>query len=151
MAYKYLHIRYNLSLQVGCHHLNTLRLHSTWQPSIITIENLLLQLKRYEACCCLFKELGCHELKYRFSLDQQNYLFMINAILGLKATELVLQRLTQSQLMTIVLAPLRFGSIAAFEDKEVCRSCPLRESISLPFMLIFKPAIICLPNRSSTL
>ena len=84
--------------------------------------NFPLQLKRYEECCSLFKELSSHELKYRFSFDQQNYLFMIKAILGKDMTESVLQRLTVSQLMNIVLAPLQFGSIAAFEDKGVCHS-----------------------------
>jgi hypothetical protein len=45
---------------------------------------------------------------------------MIKAMLGKDMTESVLQRLTVSQLMKIVLAPLQFGSIAAFEDKGVC-------------------------------
>ena len=89
MAYKYRHIRYNLCLQVGgnrritsfCTILDICRFSQF---------NFPLQLKRYEECCSLFKELCSHELKYRFSFDQQNYLFMIKAMLGKDMTESVL-------------------------------------------------------------
>ena len=73
------------------------------------ILNLRLQLKRYDACCSLFKELCAHELKYKYSFKQQMFAFTIPSVLGLKATTAVLQRLTPAQLMKIVLAPLQFG------------------------------------------
>ncbi len=75
---------------------------------------MILQLKRYDACCSIFKELCAHELKYKLGFEQQNYAFMIQAVLRLQVTEAVLQRLTPAQLMKIVLAPLQLGN--PFDD-----------------------------------
>ena len=73
-----------------------------------------LQLKRYEACCSIFKELCAHELKYKLGFEQQNYSFMIQAVLRLKVNEAVLQRLTPAQMMKVVLAMLQLGN--PFDD-----------------------------------
>jgi len=75
---------------------------------------MILQLKRYDACCSIFKELCAYELKYKLGFEQQNYAFMIQAVLRLQVTEAVLQRLTPAQLMKIVLAPLQLGN--PFDD-----------------------------------
>ena len=72
--------------------------------------NLLLQLKRYDECCTLFKELCSHELKYKFDFEQQNFACKIDQLLRLKVNESVLRRLTNSQVMKIVLAQLQFKS-----------------------------------------
>ena len=98
LFHKYRVIRYNLCFQV----------ESTLVFYDVTL-NLRLQLKRYDACCSLFKELCAHELKYEYGFEQQMYAFMIQVVLGLKVTTAVLQRLTPAQLTKIVLAPLQFG------------------------------------------
>ncbi len=63
--------------------------------------NLLLQLKRYDACCLLYKELCAFEMKYKN--EQQIFVAGIS-LLGLEKTAAVVQRLTHSQLMKMVLA-----------------------------------------------
>ena len=60
-----------------------------------------MQLKRYDACCPLYKELCAFELKYKN--EQQIFVAGIS-LLGLKKTAAVVQRLTHSQLMKMVLA-----------------------------------------------
>ncbi len=91
---------------------------------IVTHVNLRhFQLKRYDVCCCLYKELCSYELKYKLPYEQQMYLFMIQRTLRLKATAAVLQRLTQPQLMKIVMAPQnlppQFKSLISREEEQV--------------------------------
>ena len=68
--------------------------------SVAVMLTLLLQLKRYDACCPLYKEMCAFELKYQH--EQQIYVDFIK-LLGLKKTAAVVQRLTHSQLMKMVL------------------------------------------------
>ena len=69
--------------------------------SVAVVLNPRLQLKRYDACCPLYKEMCAFELKYKH--EQQIYVDFIK-LLGLKKTAAVVQRLTHSQLMKMVLA-----------------------------------------------
>jgi hypothetical protein len=69
-----------------------------------------VQLKRYDSCCDLFTELSAYELKYGMHEDDQNYAFMIEALLGRPAAACELTRLTRSQLMCIVMAPVLLGA-----------------------------------------
>jgi hypothetical protein len=91
--------------------------------------NLRLQLKRYDVCCTIFSELCAHELKYKVDFEQQQYLFKIEHILRLKATAAQLQRLTQAQLMKIVMAPLQFKGASPLEPEHVRYCCVLCVSV----------------------
>ena len=68
--------------------------------SVAVVLNPRLQLKRYDECCPLYKEMCAFELKYKH--EQQFYVASIR-LLGLKKTAAVVQRLTHSQLMKMVL------------------------------------------------
>ena len=67
---------------------------------VAVVLNPRLQLKLYDACCPLYKEMCAFELKYKH--EQQIYVDFIK-LLGLKKTAAVVQRLTHSQLMKMVL------------------------------------------------
>ena len=82
--------------------------------------NLLLQLKRYDACCPLYKEMCAFELKYKH--EQQIYVDFIK-LLGLKKTAAVVQRLTHSQLMKIVLAWQKMTLQSVVEQEQASDSC----------------------------
>jgi hypothetical protein len=60
------------------------------------------QTQRYDSCCDLYKELCAHELKYDFSEDDQNYVFLIDAVLKLPMTAAVVKALTRTQIMKMV-------------------------------------------------
>jgi hypothetical protein len=78
--------------------------------------NLLLQLERYDACCPLFKELCTFELKYKYDLPQ---IFVAGiSLLGLKKTAAVVQRLTHSQLMKMVLAWQKMWQLVSAKSEE---------------------------------
>ncbi len=83
--------------------------------SVAVILNLLLQLKRYDACCPLYKELCAFELKYKF--EQQIFVAGIS-LLGLKKTVAVVQRLTHSQLMKMVLAWQKMSQQLVVEQEQ---------------------------------
>jgi hypothetical protein len=68
--------------------------------SFAVILNLFLQLKRYDACCSLYKELCAFELKYKY--EQQIFTPGLS-LLRLKKTPAVVKSLTHSQLMKMVL------------------------------------------------
>lgn len=99
LFYKYRHIRYNLCLQVQL----VLIVHFS------SAFRTAFQTKQYDQCCALFKELSAHELKYKFNDDDQNYLFMIDIVLGLRPTAAALKKLSHDQVMMMVMAPLAFG------------------------------------------
>ena len=82
--------------------------------------NLRLQLKRYDACCPLYKEMCAFELKYKH--EQQYYVAGIR-LLGLKKTAAVVQRLTHSQLMKMVLAWQKMTLQLVVEQEQASDSC----------------------------
>jgi hypothetical protein len=68
--------------------------------------NLFLQTQRYSQCGKLFRTLAHYELKYKKTFDEQNYLFMLTAVLEKRPTAAVLNSLTEAEVQKIVLAPL---------------------------------------------
>ena len=79
-----------------------------------------MQLKRYDACCPLYKELCAFELKYKH--EQQIFVAGIK-LLGLKKTAAVVQRLTHSQLMKIVLVWQNMTLQSVVEHEQASFSC----------------------------
>ena len=63
-----------------------------------------VQTKCYDQCRALFKELAAHELKYDFDVDDQNYMILIEYVLGLPPTAATLHKLTREQVMKMVMA-----------------------------------------------
>ena len=99
MFHKYRHIRFNLCCQV--------------LPAVGDVSYFLLLLLRfntfvqtncYDQCCKLFKELAAHELKYDFDVVDQNYVILIQVVLGLPPTAATLHTLTCEQVMEMVMA-----------------------------------------------
>ena len=68
--------------------------------------NLCMQTQRYSQCGKLFRTLAHYELKYKKNFDEQNYLFMLYAVLKKRPTAAILDSLTEAEVQKIVLAPL---------------------------------------------
>lgn len=62
-----------------------------------------VQTNCYDQCCKLFKELAAHELKYDFDVVDQNYVILIQVVLGLPPTAATLHTLTCEQVMEMVM------------------------------------------------
>jgi hypothetical protein len=90
---------------------------------VFVFSSFVLQLKRYNLCCSLFIDLCAYELKYKIDLEEQNFSFMTKLLLGQEMSAALLRRLTQSELMLIVLAPLRLGSINSVRREQVRYAC----------------------------
>ena len=65
--------------------------------------NTFVQTNCYDQCCKLFKELAAHELKYDFDVVDQNYVILIQVVLGLPPTAATLHTLTCEQVMEMVM------------------------------------------------
>jgi len=94
--------------------------------SVAVMLNLLLQLERYDACCPLFKELCAFELKYKY--EPQIFAAGIS-LLGLKKTAAVVQRLTHSQLMKMVLVWQKMTLKLVVEQEKASVLCVRANSI----------------------
>jgi len=68
--------------------------------------NLCMQTGRYSLCGTLFRSLARYEIKYKKNYDDQNYLFMLTAVLKKRPTAAILDSLTDAEVEKIVLAPL---------------------------------------------
>lgn len=98
--------------------------------------NLLFQTKKYDGCVALFRDLAEYELKYNVSYEDQCFLFMIEQVLKRKATASSLKKLTDKDVMKMVVAPVELlgpGFISEAEDAKrvalnLCGNCGLSES-----------------------
>ena len=89
LAYKYRTIRYNL-----CH-----------------------QTQRYNQCVELFREQALYEAKNDFDFDSSNYHFMLTPVLGKPSTLREIKRLTDTEVMRMVMAPLDDKFAAAYANE----------------------------------
>ena len=103
--------------------------------------NLCFQTKRYEMCCGLFRKLAAFELENNFPFDNQNYLFMLVAVLKKKPAASVLRALTDDEVHKCVVAPLKHNSaeeIFAMQGPQrtalqSCNKCAKKESAIAQF------------------
>lgn len=71
--------------------------------------NMLFQQSQLQLCVPLFKDISKYEIERNFSLDESQMSFMIKAILGKPVKMKTLNRLTDDDVMKIVVAPLLAG------------------------------------------
>uniref|UniRef100_A0A7S2UNG7 MYND-type domain-containing protein n=1 Tax=Attheya septentrionalis TaxID=420275 RepID=A0A7S2UNG7_9STRA len=99
--------------------------------------NLAFQLGQYETCMSLFRDLAGFEQKYNISYEEQNFLFMVEAILGKPPNAASLGALTDYEVREMVMAPLKLptGRQRAVSEKEqqrvallACAGCGKSES-----------------------
>jgi hypothetical protein len=99
--------------------------------------NLAFQLGQYETCMSLFRDLAGFEQKYNISYEEQNFLFMVEAILGKPPNAASLGALTDNEVREMVMAPLNLppGRQRAVSEKEqqrvallACAGCGKSES-----------------------
>lgn len=100
-------------------------------------------------CCSTFVELCAFELKYNEDLEPNSFSSLTKIILGLDMTSALLQSLTRSQLMQIVLTPMLLRLISPSEAQTAkreevgysvlgashhlhCNSCSFRKNTRLP-------------------
>ena len=69
--------------------------------------NLCQQTQRYQQCVELFREQALYEAKNGFDFDSSNYHFMVSVVLGKPSTLREIKRLTDTEVMRIVMAPLK--------------------------------------------
>jgi hypothetical protein len=98
---------------------------------VAVVLNPRLQLKRYDACCPLFKDMCAFELKYKH--EQQIYVDFIE-LLGLKKTAAVVQRLTHSQLMKMVLVWQKM-TLKLVVEQEKASFCACEHHVDAIFLL----------------
>ena len=75
--------------------------------------NLMFQTMRYDECVPIYRSLLQHELKYKFTFEQSQYLFMVPHVLNKPPTAATLRSLTHPEIMKIILAPLQNGEKTA--------------------------------------
>jgi hypothetical protein len=99
--------------------------------------NLYFQTGRYTQCVPLFRKLADYELRNRVHYDNQNYLFMLVAVLNRSPSESVLRSLTDDECVRLVKAPLSLGTVdSALGTEEAkkrvalqkCASCAKQEA-----------------------
>jgi hypothetical protein len=83
--------------------------------------NLYMQTKRYAPLNELFRKLAYHELQYEYSFDDQEFLFMIKAVLKMKPTLKNIKSLTDDQVSRIV---NRADAVVFTDDSPLSRFRP---------------------------
>lgn len=68
--------------------------------------NLHFQKKEHRMCIGIYRKLLAHELKYEYDFEAQNFLFMIQMIINKEPSKLVLDALSDRDIMKLVMAPL---------------------------------------------
>mmetsp|Transcript_41214 Transcript_41214/g.44747 ORF Transcript_41214/g.44747 Transcript_41214/m.44747 type:complete len:391 (-) Transcript_41214:1203-2375(-) len=99
--------------------------------------NMCFQQERYEEDCIgIYRELLDYEFKRNLTFEEQEYLFMIPCMLHKKPTAKLLKKLTDNEIMKLVLAPLQLnnGQIPShmFSNQEevrlkFCANCQVEE------------------------
>lgn len=110
--------------------------------------NLTIELGRYEELGNLFRELAGHELRHRFSFDDQMYAFMIMAT-GKPATLAALRALTDEEIRIIARAPFEFSGEKSVEfllkenrSRVQLKSCDHCSDVETA-MAVFKRCVVC--------
>ena len=78
--------------------------------------NLCLQTQRYGQCVEIFREQALYEATNNFDWDSSEYHFMVTAVLGKPMTLREIKRLTDTEVMRIVMAPLEIEHAAAAQS-----------------------------------
>ena len=92
--------------------------------------NLCLQLERYSENIELYRKLALYEAERDYSFEESNFLFMIPGVLKKKATAKVLRRLTDEEVMRIIMAPMKREGFSFQTDRvqlRVCAVCHAQE------------------------
>lgn len=107
--------------------------------------NLLYQTARYREGIPVYRRLLMHECQYEYDFEAQEYLFMVECILGLPPNRQSLDALTDEQVLQIIMAPVQHGTLGYLQKHrqrvalETCAACGKKE----PALRTFKICSAC--------
>lgn len=99
--------------------------------------NMYMKQERYDDNIPIFRSQIDYEYRHNISFEQQEYLFMLEAVMGVKPSQKTLKRITDQQIKHMILAPIRMGCTAPDKTARValwaCANCGSQETAVMQY------------------